>query len=239
MKKLFILLLLFPFLSFSQSKNVVNSFKLIAKPDKSIEFEKGFAAHVKKYHNGPWKWRVYEIHTGPDAGAYLVTEGPYTWDEFDTRGSLGAAHTEDWNKNVEAYTTGVSFTSYNIFDVKNSTVKMTDYSDKIVINHINPKPGMVKGVNSLIEKMKRVWEISNESVAVYTAAVSGEPEVTYVTRLKAGLKELDESYRKPFSERYNAIYGEGAWDTFLADYAKFVEKRSSELLYYRADLSSK
>ena len=102
-----------------------------------------------------------------------------------------------------------------------------------------PKPGMLNGVTELIKKQKKVWETSNESVAVYSAAFSGPPQYTVVTRLKAGLKELDDSYRKPFAERYNAAHGDGAWAKWLEDYAKNVESRWSEMLFYRADLGSK
>ena len=239
MKKLFFLLMLFPLLGIGQTKNVINSFRVFPKPDKAAEFEKGFMAHAKKYHSGNWKWRVFEIQTGPDAGGLHVTEGPLTWEEFDSRGDLGAEHTADWNNNVAPYTTGMGTQSYSSYSEKYSTVKITDYADKIIINHMYPKPGMVLGVNSLLEKMKKVWEISSESVAVYSASFSGEPQYSVVTRLRGGLKELDDSYRKPFAERYNAIYGEGAWDNYLADYAKYVEKRWSEMLFFRADLSSK
>jgi len=91
-----------------------------------------------------------------------------------------------------------------------STVQLTDYTDKIIIAHTYPKPGMIAQLNTLIRKMKKVWEAGNETVAVYNSINSGEPQITTVPRLKAGLKELDPSYRKPFSERYNAIYGEDA-----------------------------
>jgi hypothetical protein len=80
---------------------------------------------------------------------------------------------------------------------------------------------------------------SNENVAVYQSVISGAPQVVTVTRLKDGLKELADDYRKPMPERYNAAYGAGSWDTYLADYSKCVERRWSELLVYRADLSSK
>src|SRR5204862_5248967 len=112
-------------------------------------------------------------------------------------------------------------------------------SDKIILNHIFPKPGTVVGVTALVKKLKKVWEAGNESVAVYTAEYSGAPQIITSTRLKGGLKELDDSFRKPMPERFNAVYGEGSWDTYLGDYAKFVESRWSELLLYRAGLSSK
>jgi hypothetical protein len=238
MKKIFFLLLLAPLFGMSQTKNVVNSFRVFPKPDKNAEFEKGLAAHAQKYHTGNWKWRVFEIQTGPDAGGFHVTEGPLSWDEFDSRGDLGAEHTADWNKNVAPYTTGQGTQSYSTFNADLSTVQLTDYSDKIIINHMFPKPGMLNGVSGLIKKQKKVWEAGSESVAVYSAAYSGPPQYTVVTRLKAGLKELDDSYRKPFTERYNAIYGEGAWNYWLDDYAKYVESRWSEMLSFRKDLGS-
>ena len=239
MRKIFLICLIVPFFGMSQTKNVLNSFRVFAKPDKNAEFEKGFAAHAQKYHTGNWKWRVFEIQTGPDAGGFHITEGPLSWDEFDGRGDLGAEHTADWNKNVAPYTTGMGTQSYSSYNADLSTVQLTDYSDKIIISHMFPKPGMVNGVIGLIKKQKKVWEEGKESVAVYTAAYSGPPQYTVVTRLKAGLKELDDSFRKPFPERYNAIYGEGTWDYYLADYAKYVESRWSEMLFLRADLGSK
>jgi hypothetical protein len=84
-----------------------------------------------------------------------------------------------------------------------------------------------------------VWTQSNETVAVYASVGSGAPEYVTVTRLKNGLKELSTDYRKPLSERYNTAYGEGTWKYWLQDFAKNVESRWSELLFKRADLSSK
>ena len=238
MRKIFLICMLVPLFGMSQTKNVINSFRVFPKPDKNAEFEKGLTNHAQKYHKGNWKWRVFEIQTGPDAGGFHITEGPLSWEEFDGRGDLGAEHTADWNNNVAPYTTGMGTQSYSSYDSAMSTVKLTDYADKIIINHMFPKPGMLNGVSGLIKKQKKVWAAGNESVAVYSAAYSGPPQYIVVTRLKAGLKELDDSYRKPFQERYNAIYGEGAWNYWLDDYSKYVESRWSEMLFFRKDLSS-
>ena len=40
-------------------------------------------------------------------------------------------------------------------------------------------------------------------------------------------------------ERYAAANGANIWADYLKDYSNIVEKRWSELLFYRADLSSK
>jgi hypothetical protein len=238
MKKIIILLMLIPVLGISQS-NVVSSFKVFPKVDKSQEFEKALIAHVQKYHTGDWKWNVWEVQSGPDYGSFMVVEGPLSWDQFDKRGTLGDAHTTDWAKNVAPFTTERGVSIYSEFSTELSNVGITDYADKILINHMLPKPGKVVDVASMIGKLKKVWTEGKEVVAVYSTTGSGAPEFLTVTRLKNGLKELSDDYRKPMSERFNASHGEGSWNYFLSDYSKNVESRWSELLFKRADLSSK
>ncbi|MBP8113944.1 MAG: hypothetical protein KAY50_01240 [Chitinophagaceae bacterium] len=129
--------------------------------------------------------------------------------------------------------------TYSVFNENMSSVALTDYADKILINHYYPKPGMVVGVADMLTKLKKVWAQSNEAVAVYTSVGSGAPEYTTVSRMKNGLKELSDSYRKPLGERYDAAFGEGAWKYWLQEFGNNVESRWSELLFKRADLSSK
>jgi len=239
MKKFFFLILLIPVLGMSQTKNVFSTSRVFPKANKVLEFEKALTAHAQKYHTGDWKWRVFEIQTGPDAGGYQTTEGPTSWEAFDGRGNLGTAHNNDWNKTVAIYLTDRSEQSYSVYVDSLSTVALTNFSDKIIINHMFPKPGMINGAIDLVKRLKKVWMDGNENVAVYQIANSGEPQIASVTRLKDGLKELASGYRKPLPERYNAAYGAGSWDAYLADYAKYVENRWSELLFLRPDLSSK
>ena len=89
MRKLLLLCMLIPFAGISQTKNVINSFRIFAKPGKGIELEKALTAHARKYHTGDWKWRVFSIQTGPDAGGYHITEGPNTWEAWDGRAEQG------------------------------------------------------------------------------------------------------------------------------------------------------
>ena len=233
------MLLFIPVLGMSQTKTILTASRMFAKNDKSMEFEKALANHAQKYHTGDVKWRVWSIESGPDAGGYMVTEGPSNWSVLDGRGDLGAEHTADWAKNVMPLTMGQSQSAYYDFQPDLSTVQLTDYADKIFINHMTAKPGKVNFVKDIIQKQKKVWEGGNESVAVYSAAFSGEPSYIVVTRLKAGLKELASDYRKPMMERYNAIFGVGSFDNYLKDYGDAVQSRWSEVLMYKANLSSK
>lgn len=238
MRKIFLLCLLIPAIGIAQ-KNVVNGFRVFPKADKGLEFEKAFIAHVQKYHTGDWKWNVWEIQSGPDYGGFMVIEGPLSWEQFDTRGNLGDAHTLDWAKNVSPYITERTSSTYSVFNEELSSVSISDLADKIIIQHYFAKPGKVANTGNLISKLKKVWTQGNESVAVYNLVASGEPGYAVVNRLKNGLKELGDDYKKPMSERYNMAHGENSWNYFLQDYAENVESRWSELLFKRADLSSK
>ena len=239
MRKFQLLLLLMPFAAMSQNKNVVSTFRVFPKVDKATAFEKAFIAHAAKYHTGDWKWKVYEIQSGPDATGFHVIEGPLSWETFDKRADLGAAHTADWNNNVMPNTSERGTANFSVFQEDMSTVQLTDYSDKITIVHLIPKPGMTTALDDMTKKMKAVWAAGNESVAVYRSIASGDPQLVYVNRLKEGLKELDASFRKPMPERYAAVNGANSWADYLKDYSNIVERRWSELLFYRADLSSK
>ncbi len=241
MKKLLFLLLLIPVLGISQSKNVLNVFRAFPKVDKVLEFEAAIAAHAQKYHIGDWKWRVWEITSGPDVGGFMISEGPTSWTAFDTRGNLGTEHNNDWNKNVAIYLTDRqgAETGYYVYQDTLSTVALTDFAKNIIITHMYPKPGMIVEARDLIQKQRKVWMAGNESVAVYNVANSGAPQLTIVNRLKGGLKELETGFRAPFPTRFDAANGAGSWDYYLEDYSKYIESRWSEMLELRADLSSK
>jgi hypothetical protein len=228
MKRLVLLCLLIPSMMMGQKKNVLNANRIFAKVDKVLEFEKALAAHAQKYHTGDFKWRVFEIQSGPDAGGYHITEGPNTWDQIDNRGNLGVEHNNDWNKNVAIYLTDRGSSSYSTYQDSLSTVALTDYSDKINILHYYPKVGWGYKVRDMIEKFRKVWIAGGESVAVYQSSSSGPAQYALVTRYKQGLKERDPGFRKPFKERYEAIHGEDSMDS-----------TSGELLFLRTDLSSK
>jgi hypothetical protein len=239
MKKIFLFLFFIPLLGMSQIKNVISVNRVFPKADKVLEFEKAVAAHAQKYHTGDWRWRVFMIQSGPDANGYHITEGPTSWDAIDGRGNLGTEHNNDWNKNVAIYLTDRGSKSYSIYQDTLSTVALTDYSDKISITHWVQKIGWANKVREMIEKMRVVWKAGGESVAVYVASSSGPAQFMLVTRYKQGLKERDADFRKPFKDRYEAIHGVDSFDGFLEILRNYIAEQWSELLFYRADLSSK
>ena len=239
MRKFFLLCMLVPVLGISQTKNVVSANRVFPKIDKVLEFEKALTAHAQKYHTGDWKWRVFEIQSGPDFGGYQLVEGPNTWDQLDTRGNLGTEHNTDWNKSVAIYLTDRGSNIYSVFQDTLSTVALTDYAEKINITHLYPKIGWGNKVREMINSFKPVWQAGNESVAVYLASSSGPMQYSIVTRYKTGLKERETGYRKPFKDRYEAIHGVDSYENYLEVLRNYVSDAWSELLVMRTDLSSK
>ncbi|KAA2242642.1 hypothetical protein F0L74_08910 [Chitinophaga agrisoli] len=239
MRKYSFLFLLIPLFGIGQTKTVITANRVFAKNDKVSEFEQALTSHAQKYHTGDVKWRVWNIESGPDYGGYLITEGPNSWEALDGRGDISAEHTQDWIKNVLPFTEGPGESGFYDFQEDLGTVKITDYADKIIINHATANPGKIGAVRELIKKLQKVWEADSISVAVYSTVASGEPGFIMVTRLKNGLKELSGTFRKPLPDSYNAVYGAGSFETWLKDYADAVKQRWTELLIYKANLSSK
>ncbi len=238
-KMFFLLCMLIPFAGISQTKNLVSTHRVFPKVDKVLEFEKAIAAHAQKYHTGDVKWRVFAIQSGPDAGGFHITEGPTSWEGEDARGDLGAEHKLDWNKNVAVYLTDRQSSGYSVYIDSLSTVALGDFSDKINISHVYPKVGHNDDVVNIIKKLKKFWLANGITVAVYSASSSGKSQYTLVTRYKQGLKERAPGFRKPFKELYEAANGEGAYAQYLKDAAEYIDENWSELLFMRADLSSK
>lgn len=239
MKMYFLLMMLIPFVAISQTKNVVSTNRVFPKVDKVLEFEKALSAHAKKYHTGDATWRVYEIQSGPDMGGYHITEGPTSWEALDTRGNLGEEHNNDWNKNVTIYLTDRTSGGYHVYQDSLSTVALGDFSDKIQITHVYPKIGWGNKVLSVIKNLKPIWIAGGSTVAVYEASSSGPAQYSIVTRYKQGLKEKAMGFRKPFKATYEGIHGDGSFEDYMNDIRQYTNDVWSELLFLRADLSSK
>ncbi len=239
MKKFLLLLFLIPFTGISQTKNVVSVSRLQPKPEKTLELEKALSTHAQKYHTGDWKWRVFEIMSGPEVGSYHIVEGFNTWTTLDGRGNLGAEHAADLTKNIFALTLGKGTVDFLLFREDLSSVQPTDYADKISITHIYPKPGFIGRIEEELKKDKKIWEASGESVAVYQSHFSGEGRIGVTYRHKQGWKEKENDFRKPFKERYIAMFGEEVYNQRLKMIQETVNRTWGEMLTFRADLSSK
>ncbi len=239
MRKIFLFCMLVPLFGISQNKNVLTANRVFPKVDKVLEFEKALGAHAQKYHTGDWSWRVFEIQSGPDAGGFHITEGPTSWEAIDGRGNLGEAHNNDWNKSIAIHLTERGSSSYSTYQDSLSTVALSDWADKINITHYVQKIGWGGKVWDMLKNSKPVWNALGLSMAVYTSSSSGPAQYTVVTRYKNGLKQRATMTNTGFKEAYEKIHGADSFDDYQDILRNYVAEQWSELLFYRADLSSK
>jgi len=95
-------------------------------------------------------------------------------------------------------------------------------------------------VYQFLKKLVPVWKANAQSMAVYSSSGSGPAQYTVVTRYKNGLKErAPEYYKTSMKKRYEATNGEDSWDNYVDVLQNDLQEVWSELLFYRADLSSK
>lgn len=240
MRKLNFLLMALPLCAASQEKNVVSASRYFPREDKIQVFEKALAAHAQKYHKGDNFWRVYTIESGPDAGGYHITEGPKDWTSVEKRGDISAEHTADWDKNVQPLLqTGKGSTAFAVYRADLSSVPLTQYTNQINITHVYQKPGYGGMVEEMIGQLKKTWEQSQQSVAVYESSSSGEPQYILVNRYKDGLKERERNFRAPMRERFEKANGTGTWETYIQNQRAAVDRSWSELLFFKPELGSK
>jgi hypothetical protein len=240
MKKLLLLLLAMPVFLWGQEKNVATFSRYFPKSDKVNAFEKALAAHAQKFHKGDVHWRVFTIESGPDVGGYLIVEGPTNWDGVDNRGDLGKAHMDDWETNVQTLLADRYNNDYFVYRADLSTAELTGVTGKVAINHTYFKPGYNADMQELIKGLKKTWIDNSQSVAVFEASSSGEPQYMSVTMYKQGLKERQIGFRPAFPVSYaKSNGGESAWNKYIEGVKMAVNRSWGEMLFFKPDLGSK
>ena len=251
MKKLscIILLMLSPLIAFAQAapaatapaapkKNTITTYRVWVKNGHEAAFKAAMAAHAQKFHTGSWKWRVNEVLSGPDGGAYQVVEGPNSWTDLEGRGDLGAEHTKDYENNLQPHIEKSSPESYMTYQESASTTAATNWSNKSAITHFYYKPGRGPATLEVIKTYKKSWEKQGFNIVVWSPHASGEPQYVIVRRYKNGFKDLDES-GPSMRQAFDDANGAGSFDKTQDEIARDIDHTVSEMIEFKPDLSSK
>lgn len=239
MKKIILLALLLPTLAMAQSPPavVLTSDRVWVKDGHMAAFKKALAAHVKEYHSGQWKWRVYEVISGPDTGAFQINEGPNGWTALEGRGDLSAAHTKHYETMILPHISKSAPTMFVTFDDKISTTQAGNWSNKAVLTHFYVKPGRSVANTNALKTNKAVWEKLGRIVAVWRSWSSGQAQVIVAARLKEGFKDFDNDTRQ-YGPAYDEVNGAGSYDKYLEDVSRNVDSVIGEMIEYKPELSS-
>lgn len=239
MRKMFFLLLALPCLNAAKSQNLISTSRYFPKPGMSQKFEAAIGAHAKKFHKNDYRWKVFSIETGPDAGGYMVVEGPNNWSKVDDRGDLGAAHMEDWEKTVQIHLQDRNSSLYFEYHEEWSTQEQAHSAENVSLQHIYLNPGY-RGefIEHVLMPMKKLWAADGTKVAVYDAALSGQPQIVVATRYVNGLKDRDMTNPVSFPDRFKKANSDGAWNKWLEIYKAAVDEQWYELIMWKPKLGS-
>ena len=248
MKKLLcsMLVLLFPVIGFTQEakkeapkKETINSYRVFPKDGHDAALKAAITAHVQKFHAANWKWRVSEVLTGPDSGAYMILEGPNSWTELEGRGDLGSEHQKDYDTTITPHVDKTTPTVYATYQSDVSTTAPGAFAPtKTLITRVYPKPGRGAAYYASLKVWKKVWEKRGINVGVWSTFFSGEPGYILSFRLKNGWKDLDADgmgNRKAADE----VGGAGTFDRLQEEAARNIASTTSEMIEFRPELSSK
>ncbi len=216
-------------------ENVISSYRIFAKPGQDEALKAAVSAHSKKYHTGAFRWRIYSVLSGPDAGSYQIVEGPFSWTAFDDRGDLAADHNKDYETRIAPLVEKTTADTYLHYEEELSTVALTAFSTKAVVTTVHPKPGRTPATRELLKTWKKVWEKRGFNLAVYSSQMSGEPQFKLVRRFKAGWKDLDADVLGQ-AEAFTEL-GISYTDV-LEDMAKNTERTYSEMIELETELGS-
>ncbi len=211
-----------------------------AKAGQEEAFEKALAEHNKKFHNeSPYKTGIFEKRTGPYSGTYELAMGPMTFTDMEGRPS-SEAHNTHWRKVLElAEPLGETIYWRADKDIVYAPEGAENFSTMRWRNS-TLLPGGGKRFKALMSDVVDVMKAKgyNASFRMYWRfGMSEGPHV--VTEL--GMENLaffDEPIT--FQEDFDEIHGEGAYDRFVEDISKCVDRSKTydELVNFRSDLSS-
>jgi hypothetical protein len=241
MKTLTVLALLFPLFAYAQTPPIatVTSDRVWVKDGHMAAFKKALTAHVKEYHTGLWKWRVYEVLSGPDTGALMINEGPNSWTALEGRGDLSAQHTRHYETMILPHVSKSAPSTFVTYDAKLSNTAAGEWSNKAVLTHMQSKPGRGPALTAALATNKAVWDKLGRNIVVWRTWESGAPRIVIAARLKNGFKDFDaESGARPYSAVYDEVNGAGSYDKYLEELARSVDSMGSEMIEFKPELSS-
>ncbi|MFZ0490619.1 MAG: hypothetical protein WBV11_07560 [Salegentibacter sp.] len=247
MRKVIFLMLLLPFWAVSQNSTeseygVFETANLVPNPAQISQFEKGLAAHNKKYHSEePYGVRVYWVTNGPNTGSYHWSMGPFPWSALDNGpAEKKEGHDADWNTNVAQYMTADSGEeSYWRAQTELSRFPKDFTINKMAVDYWDIKRGKHDDAMKLVKKVYDVYaqKSPNEIYGIYTNEFPSTKEGKDLAVISFFDKSAWLGQDNSIAKKYDEMYGEGSWKQFLKDWMDVTNGGSTEIWVYRPDLS--
>jgi hypothetical protein len=220
-------------------KATMTSDRVKPKPGKDAALRKALADHAAKYHTGNWKWRVFSVLSGPDAGSYMINEGPNTWTALEGRKDISDEHLRDYEATVTPLVESNGPSMFLVFQKDLSADSSRGNFTKALLRHVYPKPGKGPRLVEYMKTWKAVWQKLGMQVVVWSSFYSGEPQLVVSYRLPQGFVDLEQSRGKAMREGFDEIAGAGSYARYLEDLDKYVDKISEEMIEVLPEVGAK
>ncbi|TDN87198.1 hypothetical protein DET49_11359 [Salegentibacter sp. 24] len=247
MKSIFYWMMLIPFLVFSQNEQdsheeylIVGTTVFSAKSDKMKEFSEGMKNHNQQFHDqGAMGVRIFNILNGQNANSFMAVMGPMPWSALDEPELNQQAHDTDWINNVVPYIAEENETNFWKFHHRLSHFPPGFEMSKLKVSVWDIERGeyqaMLKGLDKVSKVLKE--KLPEMPFGIYTNEFSSTKSgqdlsvVYFFDEFSWLAKDIQ------LKEKYNEVYGEGAFDTFLQEWMDTTKGASQELWVYNQDLS--
>ncbi len=243
MKRSILIILLFVVISSAGAqipeRNVLSSYRVIPMPGKDAQLRKALFDHAAKYHAGPWKWRVFQVLSGPEEGAYMINEGVNSWTELEGRKDISEEHQRDYERTVLPLSEKTLPSSYLTYQKDYSTDSAAGPLKKALIRHFYLKPGKGGRLTSHLALWKQAYQKLGLKIGVWTSFFSGQPQIVVAFRLPNGWADLEKPWGKLSREAYEEVAGTGAYIRYLEDLDSYVDRINEEMIEFLPEVSPK
>jgi hypothetical protein len=211
------------------------------KSDKVDMFEKGLAAHNKKYHNAdPYKVNVFEVTMGPHSGSYFVVIGPMTFTQMEGRPDSDE-HNADWANNVVPYIETNDDDGYwrQDQDIMYRAPNSDNYGKSRIRNY-TLLPGERDRFEAQAKKVMDLYKAKAYPASFFVywrwGASAGPHVCTEINMDNWSYFDRPDTFAKDF----DSVHGEGAYEDFIDEFELCIDRTKTfdELITWSKKLSS-
>ena len=227
--------------TFAQSNNLLWTMTVDVKMDKKLEWEKKMLTFVKT-HMPQVKYRVWEVISGTNTGAYVIVMGPTSYKEMDVPNvsPKGEALMRTDGQGLDALCNWSKVNYYNIVDAL-SPAKPDRKLKYQVATFSEINMGTWGDVSDFLAHQKEARE-KGESKSDYIylrPSNSGAGNAFVSIRFIEKMEELDGSASTfNMAESYDKTFGNNSWYKDYNNYMSMIKSNRTEIRVLRADLSN-
>jgi hypothetical protein len=190
-----------------------------------------------KSQGDTWSWTVYEIATGPDTGAYLISSRGHSWADIEAwQAKLGAADSANAQETMGGTIGGTETSYWSTVNAMSRLPPTNTLSPFLSVTHFMVKPGQDFAMMAAVGKIKAALEAAKfPTSAIWYRLVSGGAMGHYVVVVP--LPNLAAIGGPTVPATLIAQLGEQKAGALLAELFATIESSRIELLQYRPDLS--